>query len=563
MRLLLIGLLALLAGSGIAYWAHTDGGRVQVQDIRFKGESGRWLSGLLYVPQRVDAQHPAPGVLAVHGYINSRETQSGFAIELARRGMVVLALDQRGHGYSEPPAFADGFGGPDGLAYLRNLPMVDESRIGLTGHSMGGWAVLAAAAARPDAYRTLVLVGSSTGTFGAPAGNPSFPRNLAVVFSRWDEFSTLMWDVPRGADIVRSEKLKQVFGVRGDIEPGVTYGSLDDGSARVLFVPHTTHPGDHLSMAAIGDAVQWLTAVLRADPSDDAPRRQSWMWKELGTLLALGGAVALLIAVALLLLRTPPFAMLRGAPAVASAGIGRAAALAVLPVLTYFPVFALVNVLAAPSWFLPQGISNGVLLWCAVNGLAMLAVLSWRRRNVVGLAWPAHSGVRVLRALSFALLLMFGWFGVQWLLGRLQLDLRFWVVAAKLPAAWHWPMLAVYAPPLMAFFVLAGSIMAPLIDSRMSAWRAWLHTFVAYGGGFVAMLLVQYAVLLSDRPLPIPDPLMTIVAIQFVFLLGIAAAIQVSLYRATSTVWCGAFVNGLWIAATVIAGQATQFAVLG
>src|SRR4029450_8134392 len=88
-----------------------------------------------------------PGILAVHGYINSRETQDGFAIEFARRGYVVLALAQPGHAYSDGPAFANGFGGPDALAHLRSLAIVDKNNIGLEGHSMGGWTVLAARAA--------------------------------------------------------------------------------------------------------------------------------------------------------------------------------------------------------------------------------------------------------------------------------------------------------------------------------------------------------------------------------------------------------------------------------
>jgi cephalosporin-C deacetylase-like acetyl esterase len=93
-----------------------DLGGIRIEDIRFKGAKGNTMSALLYIPPNATAQTPTPGILAVHGYINSRETQDGFAIEFARRGYVVLALDQIGHGYCDPPAFANGFGGPDGLA---------------------------------------------------------------------------------------------------------------------------------------------------------------------------------------------------------------------------------------------------------------------------------------------------------------------------------------------------------------------------------------------------------------------------------------------------------------
>src|ERR1700709_2949269 len=106
----LLGVILLLAGGLLAHLTQTSGG-IKIQDIRFKGAKGNTMSALLYMPPNATAQTPAPGILAVHGYINSRETQDGFAIEFARRGYVVLALDQTGHGYSDPPAFATRFRG--------------------------------------------------------------------------------------------------------------------------------------------------------------------------------------------------------------------------------------------------------------------------------------------------------------------------------------------------------------------------------------------------------------------------------------------------------------------
>src|SRR5271156_5157587 len=143
------GAILILAGGLLAYLTQTSGG-IRIEDIRFKGAKGDTMSALLYIPPNATAQTPAPGILAVHGYINTRETQDAFAIEFARRGYVVLALDQRGHGYSGGAAATKGFGGPDGLRYLRSLAFVDPTQIGLEGHSMGGWTVLAAAADQPD-----------------------------------------------------------------------------------------------------------------------------------------------------------------------------------------------------------------------------------------------------------------------------------------------------------------------------------------------------------------------------------------------------------------------------
>ena len=112
--LLWIALILIVHGGLLANLTQTNWGKVDVRDIRFVGTNGVVMSALLYVPDGVTNKTPAPGILAIHGYINSRETQDGFAIEFARRGYVVLALDQTGHGYSDPAAFANAFGGMDG-----------------------------------------------------------------------------------------------------------------------------------------------------------------------------------------------------------------------------------------------------------------------------------------------------------------------------------------------------------------------------------------------------------------------------------------------------------------
>src|SRR5204863_494814 len=272
----------------------TSGG-IKIQDVRFKGAKGTTMSALLYVPPNATAQTPAPGILAIHGYINSRETQDGFSIEFARRGYVVLALDQTGHGYSDPPAFANGFGGPDGLAHLRSLEAVDKNNIGLEGHSMGGWAVLAAATAMPNDCKAMVLEGASTGKPFAADGTTSWPRNVALVFAQYEEFSNLMWGVERARDVTQSPKLWAMFGTQGPVEPGNVYGDVGQGTARVLYTPAITHPAEHISRQAIGYSLDWFAKTLQGGtprPAED----QIWFRKEIGTLIALIGYAALWLA---------------------------------------------------------------------------------------------------------------------------------------------------------------------------------------------------------------------------------------------------------------------------
>ena len=116
-----LGAVLILAGSYLASRIQTADG-VRVEDIRFAGTGGIEMSALLYVPANASAASPAPGILAVHGLINSREMQDGFAIEFARRGYVVLALDMTGHGYSAPPPSPTSGAVPMGSRTCEALP---------------------------------------------------------------------------------------------------------------------------------------------------------------------------------------------------------------------------------------------------------------------------------------------------------------------------------------------------------------------------------------------------------------------------------------------------------
>src|SRR5580693_562332 len=398
--LAIAGVILIVVGGLLAWLTQTSGG-IRIQDVRFKGAGGNTMSALLYIPPNATAGTPAPGILAVHGYINSRETQDGFAIEFARRGYVVLALDQTGHGYSDPPAFAGGFGGPDGLAHLRSLDFVDKNNIGLEGHSMGGWAVLAAAATMPNDYKSMVLEGSSTGKPFAGEGTPGWPRNVALVYAQYEEFSDLMWGVERARDVTQSPKLWALFGTQGPVEPGKVYGDIAQGTARVLFTPDITHPAEHISHEAIGYSLDWFARTLQGG-TPSAVDDQIWFRKEIGTLIALLGFVVLLIGVFDGLLESSQFSRLRlpeiadGAmPAHPAASGGRWTAAFVLtafiPALTYYPAFALGGTFVTPSAYLPQGITNQIIVWAVIDALIALALMPFapKRASRTGIIMPS------------------------------------------------------------------------------------------------------------------------------------------------------------------------------
>jgi len=568
--LAILGVVLILAGGLLAHFTQTADG-IRIEDVRFKGAKGNTMSALLYIPANATPQIPAPGILAVHGYINSRETQDGFAIEFARRGYVVLALDQTGHGYSDPPAFAGGFGGPDGLAYLRSLEFVDKTNIGLEGHSMGGWTVLAAATAAPNDYKSMVLEGSSTGKPFAAEGTPSWPRNVALVFAQYEEFSTLMWGVDLARDVTQSPKLWAFFGTQGPVEPGKVYGDIAQGTARVLYTPAITHPAEHISHEAIGYSLDWFAKTLQGGtprPVDD----QIWFRKEIGTLIALIGFVALLIGAFDALLEAPMYSRLR-LPEIAdgtmpehTAASGRRWTTAFIlsafiPALTYYPAFALGGTFVKPSAFLPQGITNQILVWAVINGLITLALMRFapKRASRSGIVVPSVVIAIASVAIGYAAL---------WLADlAFKIDFRFWIVAVKLMSAKQFLIFLIYLVPFTAFFVIALHVLHRNF-STMAAPRGalYLTNVLALTLGFIVLVGGQYAILWLGGKLfnPLPDPgfvpLSTIVAIQFVPLLAICAVIATFTWRRTGSSLPGALICGLFVTWYVVAGTATQAA---
>ncbi|WP_333807673.1 alpha/beta fold hydrolase, partial [Phenylobacterium sp.] len=531
------------------------------REARWRTPEGAVMSGLLYRPPGLEAGRRAPAVLLSHGYINTREMQSPFAIELARRGFVVLAMDMTGHGGSGGNVGAAGFGGPSALAFLRSQPFVDRDQIGLAGHSMGGGPVLAAARAEPEGYRAVVLVGSAPGLFGPPDEvRPDFPRNLNVVFGGLDEFSALMWRTPKGADLPGSEKLKAVFGVASPVEPRRIYGDPALGTARRLDLPWITHPWEHFSSGGVAPAVDWMQARLEGEARPLPAGDQVWIWKEAGTLLALVGAGLLLLGAFELVLGLPWLGQLRRSPEPAAAvrGLGGWLALgltAVLPALTYLP-FMKLGALWLPSALFPQWVQNQLLVWALANTvLAIVIALFLRRgRPVFSLDIPRSLVAAVLSVGAVALALA----AVDRLL---HVDFRFWVLGFRPLTEARWPIFLAYLPLwTLHCVIVVRSLCALLAVDGESRRLTYLTAAGVMGGGFLALAVLQYATLFSTGLLLTPtEPLNVIVALQFIPLLAFVGMIAVFTWRRTNSYLPGGLICALFLCWYVTSGTANHW----
>jgi dienelactone hydrolase len=556
-----LGWALILAGALLAHAIQTSGG-VRVADVRIPAGRGVMVSGLLYMPPGVDAAHPAPAVLASHGYINTREMQSPFAIELARRGFVVLAMDMTGHGYSGGNVGAMDFGGPAALAWLQAQPGVDRANIGLEGHSMGGAPVLSAAVAQPQGYRSMVLEGSTTGLFGPPqAGTPTYPRNLALVFGQYDEFAGLMWQQARGADLPQSARLRQLFGVNFPVVPGKLYGDPAQGTARVFYNPPVTHPWEHFSRAGVGRAVDWFQRTLVGARAYIDPMDQVWIWKEVGTGIAFVGMVVLMLGTFGLLLTLPAFAGLarpaepagerRGAHWLLSLGLTAA-----IPAASFF-VCMKWGALFFPNRLFPQWVHNELLVWALVNALVTLAlgfVLRAGRPQFARTDWPR---TLALSALTVAM----GYVSLVLVDALFKVDYRFWILGLKPLDGPHAAIFAAYLLPWILYFMVAFRALHSGLAVKAEGEAAQLATAaLALSGGFAVLLAAQYGCLFATGLLLSPtEPLSTIIAIQFVPLLMVVGVIAAFTYRRTNGFVPGALICAVLVCWYVSAGTATHW----
>ncbi len=116
---------------------------------------GLRIQALWTVPNGEPPASGWPLVVFNHGYIPPAQYRTGaryvgYVDAFARNGYVVLMSDYRGHGDSEGEA-RGGYGSQaytvdvlHGLAAARTMPEVDPERVGMWGHSMGGWISLRA-----------------------------------------------------------------------------------------------------------------------------------------------------------------------------------------------------------------------------------------------------------------------------------------------------------------------------------------------------------------------------------------------------------------------------------
>jgi pimeloyl-ACP methyl ester carboxylesterase/predicted secreted protein len=555
--LLVVSLTLMLVGSLAAGLVQRDNGRVEVTEVSFLTEDGATLNALLYVPEAAQPDHPVPAVVTSHGYNNTAELQAINAVELARRGLVVISIDAYGHGDSTFPdprvddGLAPDMGAYSALQYAGRLPYVDPEAIGMVGHSMGSANIQAAALRAFELHRSdpgvvvphALLVTSNAFLVTEDASAlvyAAYPVNVGAIFGQFDQWAPGMWGVEKGSDVNTSPVAEAGMGFAhpeygtffrfGDPTALDRGGAIDAAAAktlRILYSPPIDHPQMHFSGAAASQVIEFFDVTLMGGSSPIPASSQTWFAKELATGIALLGFFLFIPVAGLLLLRTRVFrTIVRPAPestTVLSGARSRVtyAALLILGLLpapfvylwaTGYPIAIKSSGRSVPivfpaDEFFQMPIMNGLALFNVAAGVVLLILLvvgvrvarSGPGRPAGGAISAAFRipGREILKALLLAALV----FAAAYLcLAAADFwfltDFRFYVFSVMTMTPAKFVLFAKYLPFFAFFFILSS--LALNMSTRIRAAKEWINValFIIASVGSLALLAALDAIFL-------------------------------------------------------------------
>lgn len=340
---LAVCILVIFLSSFIASAIQSNGWQVEVTDLRnvenegtitdLSGEeaevAGEVVSGILFKPKDASADNPLPAVVLTHGYLNNREMQLQNAIELARRGFVVLTVDREGHGNYENSGDQSAMMATSGLydsaKYLYNLDYVDKDKIGISGHSMGG--MTTAMTLLQDAGVGIISAGlmqAWSSFMGAGAD-----VDVGMLKAKDDEFFFTTNEGEDGTisrEYLTTQAAKKFIGnasLEGDVVSGAIYvngqaaetvgGQETEGAFRVVYEIPGVHPQNHCSVDGAEAVVNFFYNAFGTPNGYEyiSEGNQVWWVKEAFSLIGLIAFFALIFPLASLLLTTPLFKSLR------------------------------------------------------------------------------------------------------------------------------------------------------------------------------------------------------------------------------------------------------------
>lgn len=567
--------LCLISSVGAAVF-QTGFGFIEYHDMTFVTASGHRLDALLLVPENATAENPAPGIVVSHGWYNNREMQDLNYVEYARRGYVVMAISMYGHGDSEAlpsNTWWDDSNNANGLydavKHMAQLPFVDASRIGVTGHSNGALACREAVLQDAEGLIAAALLVSNDAVYYNEAGelyNQFGSRDAAIIACQYDEFfHRVNGNPPReylnqvtaqsflhfGADPAGLEKR-----VAGEFYVQDVEG---EAAIRAIFNPAITHPWAHFSADCVAFGAKFFDAALGA-PNPLEPTDQIWQIKAAFNGLGIVGFFMFVLSSTLALLDTPWFAGLKGEgkplPALEGKNKKRYVRTNVLSafmsILFYFIAF-IVGYIVWNSEFWNQGASRIIGLWSVLCGLFMLWMnkICLKHNSVDKQARGARLSRKALgKTIVLALTVVAAAFALVFLSDYLFLtDYRLWCFATiRAFDAELIPMILKFLPFWLVYYI-AMSVCGNSYGytEGMREWSSVARQMFFVALGPVIMIAGQYIKFFVTGKMVL-DPITGIMGIwlfPIALILPLSAFICHKIYKKTNNPYIGGIITGI------------------
>ncbi|MGR3806747.1 alpha/beta hydrolase [Pasteurella testudinis] len=499
-----------LLSFGSAYFAslvERDFGRIDVQTFSIMTEEMKPMVAKLYRPLTATTDTPAPGLLALHGYQSDKEATSTFgALELAKRGFVVLAIDQFGHGFSTslPASNKTMSGSNNGYQYLKSLPFVDKNALGIFGHSTGALNAIRVAKLNPDHKAVNGL--SSNG------GDPEI-HNYLLTQGLYEEIGGYRERTFPVKALIHNPNRLTAFSLPENetLKWHYTYGNIADGTARRADLVDGTHLGVMIAKQSNQYAIEWFNATLQNGDKTHwiDPMQQTYWYKEFAGLFALFSAIISSLFLANGLLHTHYFQeasqLVSAKTAVSPKTWWRFAILNIVLTLLLYPLLTqwggANEPIAAQLAFMPLEMGNGIITWLTVSAvLNLIFFLIWKKSapqitlaefGVVSNHHKLSTAEIIFRFLALSSILI-GWLYLlatiaHWYWG---VELRFLWPFLKPLTPERFNLFFVYWIPILAFFfiynglILTVQMKQPLRGTLTATLAIWTLkvVFVAVGG---------------------------------------------------------------------------------
>lgn len=558
---LVLGIVIMFSGTLMAASVQSGFGSIAVTEVDFQAADGSMIHSTLQRPNYATDTDPLPGVVVIHGSLQNKEWLMAFGNELARRGFVVLTIDANGHGNSE----AGSGSGAAALDYIAALDYVDETQIGLIGHSMGGGISWSAMEDSSVSVRALVLVGS-----GFSASAPYTPNTLLAT-GNFDSLSSY----PHNLTL-----LEPYFNVSGII-PDTTYGDFASNTARRAIFPSTNHLFETIDHVIVSESVEWMKNSLKGGVEDEhwisSTNLLYPLWL-VGGLIGLLGAILTIFPLIAILLSTPLFSDLKGTPSEESATtksfVRNGIVYGLIGAITFFPFLLIGTVLSYIIPF-PQYYGIPIMSWMLGSGLVavlFLFIILRRRGSATNLTLRGLLGTKsqkpilsIVKSLVLASI-VFAWMYVLTLVVDLglALDLRSFLPGLHDLTLAQASFVPLYFVVFLIYFLVEGAwLTGPMLPEGSGTWTKvqlnWTVKAVLIKT-FPYLILMAFEFVggfLASAPL-VPG----IIGYSWLFFyafapwFAICTVITMFAYRVTGNRWLGAMVNAIlcaWLLASMLA----------